>query len=111
IRLPFHDPLGLAEDIAVADVISGGRIDLGLAAGYRRGEFDGFAIDPLERGARMQEGLSVVLKALSGEPFSHDGRYFHYGPVRVVPPPIQQPVPLWLGGRTAAAMRRAARPR
>jgi alkanesulfonate monooxygenase SsuD/methylene tetrahydromethanopterin reductase-like flavin-dependent oxidoreductase (luciferase family) len=109
ILLPFHDPLRLAEDIAVADIISGGRIDLGLAAGYRRDEFDGFAIDPSERGARMREGLDVLLKALSGMPFSHDGRFFHYGRVQLVPPPVQQPLPLWLGGRTAAAMRRAAR--
>jgi alkanesulfonate monooxygenase SsuD/methylene tetrahydromethanopterin reductase-like flavin-dependent oxidoreductase (luciferase family) len=109
ILLPFHDPLRLAEDVAVADVISGGRIDLGVAAGYRRAEFEGFGVDPSERGARMREGLDVLVKALSGEAFSHDGRFFRYGRAQVVPPPVQQPIPLWLGGRTRAAMRRAAR--
>lgn len=109
ILLPFHDPLRLAEDVAVADVASGGRIDLGLAAGYRRAELAGFGIDSSERGARMREGLDVLEKALSGEPFSHDGKFFRYGQVQVVPPPVQRPIPLWLGGRTRAAMRRAAR--
>jgi len=108
ILLPFHDPLRLAEDVAVADVLSNGRIDLGLAAGYRSAEFEGFGVRREERGARLREGLDVLAKALTGEPFSHDGRFFRYGSVQVVPPPVQRPVPLWLGGRTRAAMRRAA---
>jgi alkanesulfonate monooxygenase SsuD/methylene tetrahydromethanopterin reductase-like flavin-dependent oxidoreductase (luciferase family) len=107
--LPFHDPLRLAEDVAVVDVVSNGRLDLGVAAGYRRAEFAGFNIDRKERGARTQESLEVLLKALSGEAFTHSGRFFEYGRAQVMPPPVQRPVPLWVGGRTPAAMRRAAR--
>ncbi len=107
--LPFYDPVRLAEDAATVDIISNGRLDLGLAAGYRRAEFDGFRLDLRERGTRMDEGLDVLARALTGEPFSHEGRFFDYGRVQVVPPPVQRPVPLWLGGRTPAAMRRAAR--
>jgi alkanesulfonate monooxygenase SsuD/methylene tetrahydromethanopterin reductase-like flavin-dependent oxidoreductase (luciferase family) len=108
VLLPFHDPVRLAEDVAVVDVLSGGRLELGLAAGYRRAEFNGFAISPSERGARMREGLDVLVKALAGDPFTHQGRFHRYGEVQIVPPPIQRPIPLWLGGRTPAAIRRAA---
>lgn len=108
VLLPFHEPVRLAEDVAVVDVLSGGRLELGLAAGYRRAEFDGFAIPPSERGARMREGLDVLVKALVGDPFTHQGRFHRYGEVQIVPPPIQRPIPLWLGGRTPAAIRRAA---
>jgi alkanesulfonate monooxygenase SsuD/methylene tetrahydromethanopterin reductase-like flavin-dependent oxidoreductase (luciferase family) len=106
--LPFHDPVRLAEDVAVVDILSGGRFDLGLAAGYRRAEFDGFAVPRGERGGRMREALDVLAKALSRESFVHEGRFYRYGEVQVVPPPLQQPVPLWLGGRTPATIRRAA---
>jgi alkanesulfonate monooxygenase SsuD/methylene tetrahydromethanopterin reductase-like flavin-dependent oxidoreductase (luciferase family) len=113
--LPFHDPVRLAEDAAVVDVLSNGRLDLGLAAGYRLAEFAGFNIDPSERGARMDESLQVLRQALTGEPFEYAGRFYRYGRVQVVPPPVQQQpesglpaVPIWLGGRSRAAMRRAA---
>jgi alkanesulfonate monooxygenase SsuD/methylene tetrahydromethanopterin reductase-like flavin-dependent oxidoreductase (luciferase family) len=108
LLLPFHDPVLLAEEASVVDIVSGGRLDLGLAAGYRRAEFRGFDLDPRERGARMAEGLQVLRAALAGEAFEHRGRFYRYGPVRVAPPPVQQPLPLWLGGRSRAAMRRAA---
>jgi len=109
--LPFHNPVRLAEDAAVVDIVSHGRLDLGLAAGYRPAEFAGFGIDRSERAARMDEGLLVLRRALSGEAFEHHGRFFDFGPLRIVPPPVQRPIPLWLGGRSAAAMRRAARNR
>jgi alkanesulfonate monooxygenase SsuD/methylene tetrahydromethanopterin reductase-like flavin-dependent oxidoreductase (luciferase family) len=107
--LPFHNPVRLAEDAAVVDILSNGRLDLGLAAGYRPAEFAGFGIARSERAARMDEGLSVLKQALSGEAFDHHGRFYDFGPVKVTPPPVQRPIPLWLGGRSAAAMRRAAR--
>ena len=107
--LPFHNPIRLAEDAAVVDIVSNGRLDLGLAAGYRLAEFAGFGIDRSERAARMDEGLLILKHALSGEAFEHHGRFFDLGPLRVVPPPVQRPIPLWMGGRSAAAMRRAAR--
>jgi alkanesulfonate monooxygenase SsuD/methylene tetrahydromethanopterin reductase-like flavin-dependent oxidoreductase (luciferase family) len=109
LLLPFHDPVRLAEDVAVADVLSDGRFDLGVGAGYRFEEFEGFALSRSERGARMDEGLVVLRQALTGEPFEHRGTFFRYGRVQIVPPPVQQPVPIWLGGRSAGAMRRAAK--
>jgi alkanesulfonate monooxygenase SsuD/methylene tetrahydromethanopterin reductase-like flavin-dependent oxidoreductase (luciferase family) len=107
--LPFHDPIRLAEDVAVVDNVSAGRVEVGLAAGYRKGEFDGFGIPHSERGRRMEEGIELLTRGLAGERFSYSGRFHSYGEVQVTPPPVQRPVPLWLGGRTPAAMRRAAR--
>lgn len=109
VLLPFHDPIRLAEDVAVVDIISNGRIDLGLGAGYRAAEFEGFGVDPRERGGRLEEGATLLRMALSGEPFTHRGAYYSFGPAQIVPPPIQRPVPLWMGGRSPSAMRRAAR--
>jgi alkanesulfonate monooxygenase SsuD/methylene tetrahydromethanopterin reductase-like flavin-dependent oxidoreductase (luciferase family) len=109
LLLPFYDPLRLAEDIAVADNFAGGRLDVGLAAGYSAREFDGYGRRRGERSARLGEGLEILARALAGERVQHAGRFYAYGDVRVTPPLVQQPVPLWLGGRSVAAMRRAAR--
>ena len=106
--LPFHNPIRLAEDAAVVDVISGGRLDLGLAAGYRHEEFAGFGIDRGERAARTREGLEVLRRALTGEPVDFEGRFFRHAGARVTPPPAQQPLPIWVGGRSERPLRRAA---
>jgi len=106
--MPFHEPVRLAEDAAVVDILSGGRVDLGLAAGYRREEFAGFGIDRRERAARTREGLEILRLALSGDPFDFDGRFHRYRDAHVVPPPVQRPFPIWVGGRSEAALRRAA---
>jgi alkanesulfonate monooxygenase SsuD/methylene tetrahydromethanopterin reductase-like flavin-dependent oxidoreductase (luciferase family) len=108
LLMPFHDPLRLAEDAAVVDVISGGRIELGFAAGYRLEEFSGFGIDRSERAARTREGVAALGQALTGETFSLDGRFHHYASARVVPPPVQTPVPIWMGARSPVAIKRAA---
>jgi alkanesulfonate monooxygenase SsuD/methylene tetrahydromethanopterin reductase-like flavin-dependent oxidoreductase (luciferase family) len=106
--MPFHDPLRLAEDAAVVDVISGGRLELGIAAGYRFEEFAGFGIDRAERAARTREGVAALEQALTGETFSFDGRFHRYDSARIMPPPVQSPVPIWLGARSPAAVTRAA---
>ena len=64
IILPLHDPVRLAEDIAVVDQISNGRLEIGFAVGYRKAEFDGFGLDYAERGHRMDEALDVLMSAL-----------------------------------------------
>jgi alkanesulfonate monooxygenase SsuD/methylene tetrahydromethanopterin reductase-like flavin-dependent oxidoreductase (luciferase family) len=108
LLMPFHDPLRLAEDAAVVDVISGGRLELGFAAGYRLEEFSGFGIDRAERAARTREGVAALGQALTGETFSFDGRFHHYASARIVPPPVQTPVPIWMGARSPVAIKRAA---
>jgi alkanesulfonate monooxygenase SsuD/methylene tetrahydromethanopterin reductase-like flavin-dependent oxidoreductase (luciferase family) len=101
----FHDPLRLAEDAAVVDLISGGRLELVIANGYVAEEFAMFGVPMGERVARTTEAIEVLRQAWSGEPFEHRGRT-----VRVTPPPHRERGPkLALGGSSDAAARRAAR--
>jgi alkanesulfonate monooxygenase SsuD/methylene tetrahydromethanopterin reductase-like flavin-dependent oxidoreductase (luciferase family) len=102
---PLHDPLRLAEDIAVLDLVSNGRVIPVLSAGYVESEFRSFGADLADR-RRVMDGIVPLLeKAWSGEPFEHRGTT-----VRVTPRPVQRPrPPLFMGGSSAAAARRAAR--
>jgi alkanesulfonate monooxygenase SsuD/methylene tetrahydromethanopterin reductase-like flavin-dependent oxidoreductase (luciferase family) len=108
LLMPFHNPVRLAEDAAVVDIISEGRLDVGIAAGYRREEFAGFGIDRSERAGRTREGIEVLQRALSGEVFSYHGRFHDFDGVRITPPPVQRPVPIWVGGRSERPLQRAA---
>jgi alkanesulfonate monooxygenase SsuD/methylene tetrahydromethanopterin reductase-like flavin-dependent oxidoreductase (luciferase family) len=105
IILPLNNPIKLAEDLAVLDIISGGRVDVVFGAGYARHEFEMFGVDPGQRAQLIEDGVDAIKKAWTGEPFDYQGRR-----IRVTPTPLQQPRPLiWLGGSTPAAARRAAR--
>jgi alkanesulfonate monooxygenase SsuD/methylene tetrahydromethanopterin reductase-like flavin-dependent oxidoreductase (luciferase family) len=107
--LPLYHPLRLAEDAAVVDQLSGGRLELGMGLGYREEEFAGYGIPLRHRRGRMEEGVEVLRRALAGERFSFTGRYFQLRDVMVTPPPCQQPFPLWLAARSPVTARRAAR--
>ncbi|MEW6300244.1 MAG: LLM class flavin-dependent oxidoreductase [Thermodesulfobacteriota bacterium] len=106
---PLYHPLRLAEDTATIDVISGGRLRLGIGLGYRGEEFAGFQIPRPQRLGRTLETVEILKRAWTGERFSFAGRYFQFRDVRVLPRPISQPHPelLW-GGMTPAAIRRGA---
>jgi alkanesulfonate monooxygenase SsuD/methylene tetrahydromethanopterin reductase-like flavin-dependent oxidoreductase (luciferase family) len=101
----FHDPLRLAEDIAVVDLLSNGRIDLVLANGYVAREFDMFDVPLSERPKRTTEMVRVLKQAWTGEPFEYQGRTVQVRPTPATPggPAIS------LGGSTEKAARRAAR--
>jgi probable F420-dependent oxidoreductase len=107
---PLHHPLRLAEDLAVVDQLSGGRLDVGLAPGYKPDEFAVLGVPRNERGARTDETIEILRLAWRGEPFSYAGRHFRFDDVVVAPPPVQRPgPPIWVGGSSLAAARRAAR--
>lgn len=107
---PMFDPLRLAEDAAVVDLISRGRLDLGLGIGWREEEFDGFGISMRERGSRLEGHLAVLRQAWSDGTVTGDGRHFAYPGLRVTPKPAQAGgPPLWLGAGAEAAVRRAGR--
>jgi probable F420-dependent oxidoreductase len=107
---PLHHPLRLAEDAAVVDQISGGRLELGLGPGYRPEEFGALGVPRNQRGSRTDETIQIVKRAWSAQPFSFQGRHFQFSDVTVAPPPVQQPhPPLWIGGSSPASARRAAR--
>ena len=102
---PFHDPLRLAEDIAVVDLLSGGRLDIIVANGYVPDEFEMFGIPIGERARRTTEVVEVLKQAWTGAPFDYRGRT-----ARVTPLPCQPGGPaVTLGGSSEAAARRAAR--
>lgn len=102
---PFHDPLRLAEDLAVLDQLSRGRIDLIVAAGYVREEFDMFGVPMNERARRVTETVTALKAAFTGQPFEYRGRT-----VTVTPSPHRTGGPtITLGGSSEQAARRAAR--
>ncbi len=102
--LPLHDPVRVAEDIAVLDNLSGGRIVLVVAGGYVASEYRMFGRDIAERPRLVEDGIALLRRAWTGEPFDHGGR-----PVRVLPRPVQEHLPILLGGSSRAAARRAGR--
>ncbi len=107
---PMQHPLRLAEDAAVVDVISNGRLRLGIGLGYRAEEFAGFGVPRAERLGRTLETLEILRRAWTGERFSFEGKYFKFADVRILPRPASRPYPelLW-GAGTAKAIRRAAK--
>jgi probable F420-dependent oxidoreductase len=110
LLMPFHNPIRLAEDIATVDVISGGRFELGVGIGFKREEFAGFGVSSKERGARTDQSLEILRRALAGEAVTFKSEFFDFQNVRITPAPIQKPYPpIWLGGFTAPALRRAVR--
>jgi alkanesulfonate monooxygenase SsuD/methylene tetrahydromethanopterin reductase-like flavin-dependent oxidoreductase (luciferase family) len=108
--LPWHNPVLLAEQAATLDLVSNGRLDLGIGKGYRHSEFKGFAIPTEEAEARYEEAVEVVLKSWrSRARFSHHGRFWRFDDIVVEPPPMQQPhPPLWVAAGSEASIRRAA---
>lgn len=109
IILPLQNPVRLAEDAAVVDNISNGRFDLGVVLGYRKEEYEGMGVPMKERPSRMDEGLEVLGKALSGEKFSYEGKRFKYQNTTLTPRPVQKPIPLYVGAFEEPAIRRAGR--
>jgi probable F420-dependent oxidoreductase len=111
---PLHHPLRLAEDLAVVDQLSGGRLDAGIAPGYKPDEFAVLGVPKGERGARTDETIEILQLAWRGERFSYQGKHFRFDDVIVAPPPVQKSAgrpgpPIWVGGSSLAAARRAAR--
>jgi len=101
----LHDPLRLAEDLAVLDLISGGRVEMTLGIGYRNREYEMFGVTRSRRVKILEETMGVLEQAWTGEPFEYRGTT-----VTVRPRPVQQPrPPIYIGGSTEASALRAAR--
>ena len=103
VLVPLHDPVRLAEQLAVLDLASGGRVSFVAGLGYRPEEFAMAGVDRTQRWALLEEAIDVMRKAWTGEPFTWRGRT-----IRVTPVPRSAP-PVLLGGSTEKAARRAAR--
>lgn len=111
VVLPWHNPALVAEQAATVDVLSGGRLDLGVGRGYQYPEFHGFQIPIEEAGERADEAMEVLRKAwATGGRFSHHGRFWHFEEILIEPRPLQTPhPPLWQGAGSPASIRRIAR--
>jgi alkanesulfonate monooxygenase SsuD/methylene tetrahydromethanopterin reductase-like flavin-dependent oxidoreductase (luciferase family) len=108
--LPLRHPALLAQETAVLDHMSGGRLDVTVGLGHRRAEFETLGIDTKTRGARMDEALEVLTLAWTRRPFRYAGRFYEIEDLEVNPPPLQVPhPPLWVGATTPVAARRAGR--
>jgi alkanesulfonate monooxygenase SsuD/methylene tetrahydromethanopterin reductase-like flavin-dependent oxidoreductase (luciferase family) len=89
----FYHPLRLAEEVALLDVLSGGRVNWGAGRGFDPTEFKAFGVPPQESHARFREAVEVVLAAWQNERLTWDGDYWHFEDVEVLPKPLQQPHP------------------
>lgn len=108
-QLPMHHPVRLAQDTAMIDQLSGGRLEFAIGYGTQAREFDPWHIDYGRRREIGLEVMEVVLKAWAGSPFTHDGERFHFDGAMPQPLPFQQPhPPVWMGGHSPASIAYAA---
>jgi probable F420-dependent oxidoreductase len=105
---PYRNPFLLAKAAATVDRLSAGRLVLGLGTGYQKSEFYALGVDFEERNALFDEALAVLPLHWRGEPFSYTGRHFEARNVVARPRPVQDPIPVWIGGNAKASRRRAA---
>jgi probable F420-dependent oxidoreductase len=105
IRHPFVG----ARSFATLDVLSGGRAEVGIGAGWMTSEWEAIGVDPRERGRRLDEAIDVCKRLWTEETIEHEGEFFSFPPVMFEPKPVQTPYPpISVGGETKIAMRRAA---
>ena len=111
VVVPWHNPALLAEQVATLDLLSGGRVDLGVGKGYRESEFKGFAMPMAEATERFEEGMAFLRSAWSSAGrFSHTGRFWRFEDVVIEPRPVQAPhPPFWMGAGSEPSIRKAAR--
>jgi len=91
--LPLNDPVRVAEEFALLDVLSGGRLDFGVGRAFQRAEYDAFNVPMDESRARFDEAHEIIVRAWRGERFSYEGRFRHLHEVTVMPRPLQRPHP------------------
>lgn len=106
--LPLHNPIRVAEDAATLSLLTAGRFDLGIGAGFRTEEFEVFGQNIRHRPSLMEEGVAVLRAASTGTTLDVDGKRHRYHGIRVTPVP-ETPLKIMMGGTTPASVSRAAR--
>src|SRR5712691_6830724 len=110
ILLPLYHPVHVAEDVATLDIVSKGRVILGVGVGYQAADFRAFGVPMEHRAARFEEGVEIIRQCWSGEPFSFRGAHYTLDNIQIRPRPFQTPAPpLWIGASVPVAVRRAGR--
>ncbi|MDG2307606.1 MAG: TIGR03619 family F420-dependent LLM class oxidoreductase [Candidatus Binatia bacterium] len=107
--LPYRHPLDSAKAYSTVDALSGGRLILGVGTGHAKAEFDALGVDFKRRGKLLDESIDAIAEAFREEYPSHEGPAFKFSDVGMKPRPVQRPrPPIWVGGSSKAAIRRAA---
>lgn len=110
LLLPLHNPVDVAEQYATLDIISGGRLILGVGLGYRDEEFRAFQIRKRDRVSRLEEGVEIIKRLWTEDNVSFEGNHFRLENVTIRPRPLQKPrPPIWVGATADPAVERAAR--
>src|SRR5215510_5681381 len=110
ILLPLHHPVRVAEDVITLDLVSKGRVVLGVGIGYQAADFRAFAVPMEHRLALFEESVEILRQCWTGEPFSFRGKHYTLEDVQIRPRPYQRPgPPLGIGASIPAAARRAGR--
>jgi len=107
--LPQRHPIYTAKEVATLDVLSGGRMILGIGSGWMKEEFESLGIDFHKRGAMTDEAIQSLRALWSEGTSTFEGRHFKFGPVHSYPKPVKYDVPIHVGGHSPAAARRAGR--
>ena len=108
--LAFRDPLVLARECATIDFLSNGRLLPAFGVGPDIApEWQATGRSPKGRGRQCDEALAIMARLWTGERVTFEGEHYHYRDAQISPVPVQRPLPLWIGGRSAAAIRRTAR--
>jgi len=108
ILLPLHHPVRVAEDVITLDLVSKGRVILGVGIGYQPADFRAFSVPMEHRVTLFEEGVEILRQCWTGEPFSFRGKHYVLEDVQIRPRPFQRPgPPLWIGASVPAAARRA----
>jgi luciferase family oxidoreductase group 1 len=110
IVVPLHHPLVIAEEIATLDLLSGGRLDIGLGRGYQHYEFERFGLELDEGRKRWDESIDIIFKSFEGKPFTYNGKHFTIPETSIFPQPVQKPhPPVWIVAQSAYAVEAAVR--
>ena len=108
--LPYRHPLAAAKALATIDVLSGGRLVVGVGAGWLAEEFTALGMSIGERGARTNEAMDIFHEVWTKEEPQYDGQYFRFSDIKFIPKPVQKPrPPILVGGMTKGSLRRTAR--
>lgn len=108
--LGLRHPFVAARAIQTLDIVSGGRAEVGVGAGWLRSEWQAAGFDPASRGRRLDEALTVCRRLWSEESVAHEGEFYRFDAVRFEPKPLQRPhPPIHIGGESQAALQRVAR--
>src|SRR5947209_3609707 len=110
ILLPLHHPVHVAEDVITLDLVSKGRVILGVGIGYQPADFRAFSVAMEDRAGRFEESIEILRLCWAGDKFSFRGKHYVLEDIQIRPRPYQKPgPPLWIGASITAAARRAGR--